>query len=258
MLLDWWNVHWTDNVLHLQVIQTTDNTSKVFDVTQTKFFLSETLAHIMNLSITQGIFPKELKLAKVIPLYKASDPMVFSNYRPVSVLPLFSKILEHLMYTRLLSFINKHKLLYSYQFGFRRGHSPDLALICLVDRISNALENGEYVLGLFLDFSKAFDTVNPDILFTKLECLGIRDTPLQWFKSYLSDREQYVIYNETCSSYKTISCGVPQGSILGPLLFLLYINDLANVSNVLFSLLFVCVSINLEFEFDFEKFGVSM
>ena len=198
----------------------------------------EPLAHIMNLSITQGVFPKELKLAKVIPLYKASDPMVFSNYRPVSVLPLFSKILEHLMYTRLLSFINKHKLLYSYQFGFRRGHSPDLALICLVDRISNALENGEYVLGLFLDFSKAFDTVNHDILFNKLECLGIRDTPLQWFKSYLSDREQYVVYNETCSSYKTISCGVPQGSILGPLLFLLYINDLANVSNVIFSLLF--------------------
>ena len=198
----------------------------------------EPLAHIMNLSITQGVLPKELKLAKVIPLYKASDPMLFSNYRPVSVLPLFSKILEHLMYTRLLSYINKHKLLYSNHLGFRRVHSPDLALICLVDRISNALENGEYVLGLFLDFSKAFDTVNHDILFNKLECLGIRDTPLQWFKSYLLDMEQYMIYNETCSSYKTISCGVPQGSILGTLLSLLYIDDLTNVSNVLFSLLF--------------------
>ena len=118
----------------------------------------EPLGHIMNLSITQSIFMKELKLAKVRPLYKASDPMVFSNYRPVSVLPLFSKIHEHLMYTRLLSFINKHKLLYSYQFGFRRGHSPDLALICLVDRISNALGDGECTLGLFLDVSKAFDT----------------------------------------------------------------------------------------------------
>ena len=120
-----------------------------------------------------------------------------------------TQVRSHMYEFQRPSLINKHKLLYSYQFGFRRGHSPDLALICLVDRIANALENGEYVLGLFLDFSKAFDTVNHDISFTKLECLGIRDTPLQWFKSYLSDREQYVIYNETCSSYKTISCGVP-------------------------------------------------
>ena len=104
----------------------------------------------MNLSITHGVVPGEMKLAKVKPLFKSSDPMVFTNYRPVSVLPVFSKILENLMYSRLLSFINKHNLLYSYQFGFRRGHSPDLALICLVDEISNALENGEYVLGIFL------------------------------------------------------------------------------------------------------------
>ena len=136
--------------------------------------------------------------------------MTSSNYRPVSVLPLFSKILENLMYTKLLSFINKYRLLYSNQFGFRRGHSPDLALICLVDKISNALENGEYVLGLFLDFSKAFDTVNHDILFTKLEYLGIRDISLQWFKSYLSDREQYVVYNE-CNSTRQL---ITQGSTL--------------------------------------------
>ena len=157
----------------------------------------------MNLSITQGIFPKEMKLAKVNPLFKTGDPMIFSNYRPVSVLPL---ILENLMYTRLLSFINKYKLLYFYQFGFRRGHSPDLALICLVDKISNALEDAEYVLGLFLDFSKAFDTVNHDILFTKLEYLGIRDVTLQWFKSYLSDREQYVVYNDSNSSCQLMWC----------------------------------------------------
>ena len=136
----------------------------------------------MNLPLTHGIFPKELKLTIVIPLFKTGDPMIFSNYRPVSVSPLFSKILENLMYTRLLSFINKYKLLYFYQFGIRRGHSPDLALICPVDKISNALENSKYVLGLFLDFSKAFDTVNHDILFTKLEYLGIRDITLQWFQ----------------------------------------------------------------------------
>ena len=194
--------------------------------------------HVSNLSITQGVFPHELKVAKVIPFFKSNDPMVFSNYRPVSVLPLFSKIFERLMYNRLLSFVNKCKLLYEYQFGFRCGHSPELAPTCLVDKISNALENGEYVLGLFLDFSKAFDTVNHDILFEKLEYLGIRGIPLMWCKSFLSDREQYVVYNDTSSSRKKVTCGVPQGSIVGPLLFLLYINDLSKVSDVLLLLLF--------------------
>ena len=122
-----------------------------------------------------------MKRAKVIPLFKTGDPMCFSNYRPVSVLPLFSKILERIMYNRLLSFINKHKILHAYQFGFRPAHSPELALLYIVDRISNALENGEYVLGLFLDFSKAFDTVNHDILFKKLEFNGIRGIALEWF-----------------------------------------------------------------------------
>jgi hypothetical protein len=154
--------------------------------------------------------PQEMKLACVIPLYKSNDPMVFSNYRPVSVLPLFSKILERLMYTRLLSFIKKYNLLYLYQFGFRTEHSPELALLCLIDKVSTALEKGDYVLGLFLDFSKAFDTVNHEILFVKLEDMGIRGTPLNWFKSYLSDRKQYVIYNETKSASKNIVCGVPQ------------------------------------------------
>ena len=164
--------------------------------------------------------------------------MLFSNYRPVSVLPVFSKIFERIMHNRLLKFINQHNILYDYQFGFRGDHSPNLALLFLVDKISNALENGEYVMGLFLDFSKAFDTVNHDILFTKLKFYGIRGTALDWFESYLSNRMQYVEYNGVQSSKQRISCGVPQGSILGPILFLLYINDLASVSEKLFAILF--------------------
>ena len=132
------------------------------------------IPHIFNISLQQGVFPNELKVARVIPLFKSGNTMLFSNYRPVSVLSVFSKIFERIMYNRLLKFINQHNILYDYQFGFRGDHSPNLALLFLVDKISNALENGEYVMGLFLDFSKAFDTVNHDILFTKLKFYGIK------------------------------------------------------------------------------------
>ena len=196
------------------------------------------LSHICNLSFLEGVFPDSLKIANVIPLYKAEDPMCFNNYRPVSLLCILSKVFERLMYNRLIKFLDKFKILYEHQFGFRKGCSTHTALLALVDNLIQALDNGEYVLGVFLDFSKAFDTVDHSILLDKLYHYGVRGCAYHWFQSYLSNRSQRVTYDGVKSSLGFIKCGVPQGSILGPLLFLLYINDLSSVCKHTFPILF--------------------
>ena len=170
----------------------------------------------------------------MVPIFKSGDDMVFSTYRPVSVLPIFSKLLERLVYNRLIKFINDNKPLYDYQFGFQRGKSTQLAVMMLFVKITEALDNKECVIVIFLDFSKAFDTVDHEILLLKLEKYGIQGTELQWLNDYLSNRRQYVTYSNYKPSFGTITCGVPQGSILGPLWFLMYINDLSNVSEYCF------------------------
>ena len=179
--------------------------------------VSEPLTHIINLSIEHGIVLDEMKIARVIPIFKSDDQSLFTNYRPVSVLPSFSKFLERVIYNRLMQYLTSFNILCSNEYGFRKNHSTAFALIDLYDMISTAFDRGEFAIGIFLDLSKAFDTVDHAILLDKLEHYGIRGLALDWIRSYFSNRMQYVEFNGHHSSRMEISCGVPQGSILGPL-----------------------------------------
>ena len=164
-------------------------------------FITEPLKYLSNLSLSEGVFPTELKLANVIPLYKADDVFWFSNYRPVSLLCVISKVFEKVMYNRLIDFLETFAILNNSQFGFRKMHSTYVALMTFMNRLISSIENDEYILGIFLDFSKAFDTVDHVILLKKkLAHYEIRGIALKWFESYLSNREQYVTYNGMSSS----------------------------------------------------------
>ncbi len=188
----------------------------------------EPFTHIINRSIDTGIVPKLMKIAKVIPIHKASDQTLLKNYRPISLLPVFSKLLERLMYNKVTSFLNSNDLLYKHQYGFREKHSTIHPIVHLLNHCAknNNKSNPETTLATFCDLSKAFDVISHDILLKKLDRYGIRGIANQWFGSYLSERVQYVDFDGHTSMSVNIDCGVPQGSILGPLLYLIYVNDI--------------------------------
>ena len=197
---------------------------------KSSLFLSRHLAGFYNNFIETGVFPTILKNGIITPVFKKGDSRYLDNYRPVSMLPIFGKILEKIIYKRLYSFLTTMGVIYDKQFGFRKNHSTSHAINYSVNKILNEIENKNHVIGVFIDLSKAFDTIDHQKLLVKLEHYGIRGRCHKILESYLSDRTQQTKFQGNISNKSKVEFGVPQGSVLGPLLFLVYINDIVNTS----------------------------
>ena len=189
------------------------------------------LTHLINLSLTTNVFPADWKIAKIIPIYKLGSCSNLDNYRPISILPVLSKIIEKIIHRQLMSFLDRNSLLSPSQFGFRRGLSTELAATLLLDDMRKEVDAGKLVGAVFIDLSKAFDTISHAKLLEKLSQYGVNDGELEWFKDYLFSRKATVSYNNCTSGVCEIYTGVPQGSILGLLLFLIFFNHITDEIN---------------------------
>ena len=183
---------------------------------------------ICNLSLQTSKFPSDWKQARVTPIFKSGDKSDVYNYRPISVLPVVSKIIERAVHNQLYMYLTERNILNPCQSGFRSKHSTNTTLLDVSDHILKNMNDGKATAAIFLDLKKAFDTVNHRLLIEKLKHIGIKDNTLNWFISYLSNRSQVVSINSSLSDSKCIDIGVPQGSILGPLLFIIFVNSLAD------------------------------
>ena len=226
-----------DEITLSEIISIVDNlkpkTSSGYDEVSSRLlklslpYIIHPLLHIFQTSFSTGCFPDKMKIARVIPIHKRDDPHSLKNYRPISLLSSFSKILEKLMFNRITSFLNKFGLLYKHQYGFRQNHSTTHPILHLLNNFAETFNEKESsVISIFCDLTKAFDIINHDILLQKLHMMGIRGTCHKWLCNYLLGRFQYTDIDGYKSEITAIQSGVPQGSILGPLLFLVYINDI--------------------------------
>ena len=221
-------------------------------------FLSKIICKIINFCFSKGTFPKILKHALVLPLFKKGDETKISNFRPISILPTLSKIMEKSIKSRLVQYFTLNNIISSLQFGFQSGISTQDAILHVVENIYSKLNEKLATIGVFIDFSKAFDTINREILLKKLEKYGIRGLALQLLSSYLTNRTQSVKVGSSFSECRSINIGVPQGSVLGPLLFLIYVNDLPLISNLFTSCLFADDTSLLFSHSNFDELTISV